>query len=91
MLVGRELNAKAVEATRPGRRPSPDRAGSTGSALLIVNGISGSFCDQLPSETYAVAWLRDGSLSSPLTDPAFRLLLGQSDSGPAPVRPSASR
>ena len=54
----------------------------TGSALLIVYGISGSFCDMLPTDTYAVARLRAGRLSRPMTFTEFMSLSGQSDMRP---------
>src|SRR2546422_445934 len=67
---------------------------SAGNALLTVNGMSALSCDQLPTEMYAVAWLRAGRFRLPIALPAFRLLFDQSDmrpcSGPS-VGESATR
>jgi len=41
-----------------------------------------SFWVQFPTDTYAVARLRDGRFSEPDTFTAFRLLSGQSDMRP---------
>ena len=86
-LVGRELKLKFVLVTRACASAVGRSSAIAGSALFTVNGISGSFCDQLPTEMYAVARLRAGRFNSPDTLPVFMLLSGQSDirpcSGPA--------
>jgi hypothetical protein len=49
----------------------------------MVNGISGSFCVQLPTDTYAVARLRAGRVIDPVRLPVFTSLLGQRAIRPA--------
>src|SRR4051794_34648229 len=48
-----------------------------GMAALMVNGMSASFCDKVPNDTYAFASLLCVSFTRPEIEPEFRLLSGQ--------------
>src|SRR5437763_17011956 len=54
-------------------------------AGLTVNGIKGWFCDQVPTEMYAVAWLCAGNLIDPAVFTVLLWLDGQSAMRPFDV------